>query len=144
MLCMAALVWFILGVVLVVAEVLSGDFVLVMLGASALVTAGATALGAPIGIAVAIFVVLSIGLVLGARPALKRRLHLGIHTHTNVAALVGSKAVALTDVDEHGGRVKIGGEIWSARTFDDLVIEQGTTVTVVEITGATAVVLAKP
>ena len=141
---MAALIWLILGLVLVVAELVSGDFVLVMLGAAALATSLATALGAPVIADVAIFAVLSVGLVFGARPALKRKFHVATLTHTNVAALVGRRAVALTEVNEHSGQVKIDGEVWSARTFDDMVIERGAAVTVVEISGATAIVLAKP
>jgi membrane protein implicated in regulation of membrane protease activity len=57
------------------------------------------------------------------------------------AALVGSRAVVLERVDGAGGRVKIGGEGWSARTFDeDHVIEPGTRVEVLKIDGATALV----
>jgi len=45
-------------------------------------------------------------------------------------------------VDEHGGQVKIGGDTWSARTLDGSVVEEGEAVTVVEISGAMAVVIA--
>ena len=53
----------------------------------------------------------------------------------------GAGAVVLQRVDAHGGRVKIGGEEWSARAYiDDQVIEPGTQVEVVKIEGATALV----
>ena len=60
---------------------------------------------------------------------------------TGTAALVGGRALVLERVDAHGGRVKIGGEVWSARAFmDDQVIEPGTRVEVAKIEGATALV----
>ena len=60
---------------------------------------------------------------------------------TGTAALVGSKALVLQRVDANGGRVRIGGEEWSARAFlEDQVIEPGARVEVVKIEGATALV----
>jgi membrane protein implicated in regulation of membrane protease activity len=140
----ASLIWLILGVVLVAAEVLSGDFVLVMLGAAALGAAGASALGADVLISALVFGVVSLGLVLGARPAIKRRMALGGGHRSGIEALVGSTAVVVARVDAHGGRVRIGGEVWSARSLDGGVVEPGAEVTVVEISGATAVVLSGP
>ncbi|GAA4832810.1 NfeD family protein [Saccharopolyspora rosea] len=140
-----ALLWLIAGVVLVVAETLSGEFVLVMLGVAALGAAGAAALGASLGMDVLVFAVLGLGLVVTARPALKRRLQVQHELKTNVDALVGRKAVVESTVDAHGGRVRIGGELWSARAFDETqVMQAGETVLVMEISGATAVVWAEP
>ena len=139
---MAALIWLIVGILLVVAEVLSGDFVLVMLGAAALAAAGVTALGAGDLVSVFVFAATSLGLIVGARPLLKKRLQLGSGIKMHHEALLGSKAIAVTKVDEHSGQVKIGGDTWSARTLDGSVVEAGEAVTVVEISGATAVVIA--
>jgi membrane protein implicated in regulation of membrane protease activity len=62
----------------------------------------------------------------------------------NVRALIGGKATVLSTVDESGGQVKLNGEVWSARAFDDQqVIQPGTPVTVMEISGATAIVWAE-
>ena len=56
-------------------------------------------------------------------------------------ALVGASATVVERVDGTGGRVKIGGEVWSARSLDEhTVIEPGTRVEVAQIDGATAVV----
>lgn len=139
---MAALIWLIVGILLVVAEVLSGDFVLVMLGAAALAAAGVSALGAVDLVSVLVFAASSVGLIVGARPFVKKRLQLGMGVKMHHEALLGSRAVAVSQVDEHGGQVKIGGDTWSARTLDGSVIEPGEAVTVVEISGATAVVIA--
>jgi membrane protein implicated in regulation of membrane protease activity len=137
--------WLIAGVVLIAAEVLSGDFVLVMLGAAALGAAGASALGLPAVADAAVFAVLSAGLIVLARPALKRRVHRTPELRTNAQALVGSRAVVESTVDAHGGRVRIQGAVWSARAFDETqVLQPGQTVTVMEISGATAVVWAEP
>jgi membrane protein implicated in regulation of membrane protease activity len=54
---------------------------------------------------------------------------------------VGSRAVVLERVDDRSGRVKIGGEVWTARAFEEGdVIEPGATVHVAKIEGATALV----
>jgi membrane protein implicated in regulation of membrane protease activity len=80
----------------------------------------------------------SLGLL---RPIARRHLRLPLAIRTGTAALVGGSAVVLERVDSHGGRVKIGGEVWSARAFDaDEVLEPGTNVQVAEIQGATALV----
>lgn len=140
---MVALIWLIAGVVLVGAEVLSGDFVLVMLGAAALGAAGVSALGAPLGVDAAVFAALSLGLIFLARPALKRRVQ-PPELLTNTNALIGTKAIVESTVDGQGGRVRIGGELWSARSLDETqVLEPGRTVMVMEISGATAVVAAE-
>lgn len=140
-----ALLWLIAGVLLVGAEVLSGDFVLVMLGAAALGAAGSSALGAPLAVDVAVFVVLSLGLLFLARPALKSRLGAMHELKTNVDALVGKSAVVETRVDAHSGQVRIDGQLWSARALDATQeMDTGQTVTVMEIDGATAVVWAEP
>ena len=58
---------------------------------------------------------------------------------TGVAALVGRSAIVLEEVTEHGGRVRIDGEEWSSRPYDEsLVIPVGTKVDVMQIDGATA------
>jgi membrane protein implicated in regulation of membrane protease activity len=138
---MPALIWLIIGVLLVAAEVLTGDLTLAMLGVAALATAGTAALGAPVPAQVVVFGVVAVGLVVLARPVLRKRLHAGHHVKTNVEALVGTKAVVVATVDAHQGQVKLAGEVWSARTYDETqVLEPGRSVTVMDISGATAVV----
>ncbi len=141
-----ALLWLIAGVVLIAAEVLSGQFVLLMLGGGALAAAGASFLvpDSPVvgGVTFAIAAVL---LMFAARPALRRRLESGLSDRAplHTRGLVGRGAVAVSRVDGHGGQVRIGGELWSARSLDDHdVIEEGTAVTVMQISGATALVVA--
>ncbi|MGI9063598.1 MAG: NfeD family protein [Pseudonocardiaceae bacterium] len=138
---MAAVVWLIAGLLLIAAEVLSGEFVLVMLGAAALAAAGSSVLGAPVWIDVALFAVTSLALVTVARPVLKRRLGAGTGAITGIDALIGGTAIVVTAVDAHSGQVKLRGEVWTARAFDETqVLEPGRFVTVMDISGATAVV----
>lgn len=138
-----AVIWLIVGLALILTEVLSGEFVLLMLGGGALAAAGAAALGAPPLIAILTFALASTVLVFAVRPALRRRLEHAIEDgRMHTQALVGGDAVVVSRVDGDGGRVKIGGDLWSARpVHPDDVIEAGATVVVVEISGATAIVV---
>jgi membrane protein implicated in regulation of membrane protease activity len=138
---MAAVFWLIGGIALIAAEILSGDFFLLMVGVGALFGAGAEWLSGNTLVAAGVFAIVSIGLVTFARPWLKRRMH-GELVHTNVDALIGRKAVAVSLVNQHGGQVRLDGDVWTARAFNDKDITPGASVTIVEISGATAVVLA--
>lgn len=141
---MAAVLWLVAGLLLIAAEVLSGDFVLLMLGAGALAAATSSAIGGNLLVDVLVFAVVSVALVTIARPMLKRRLHTA-HVPTNVEALVGGHAVVVDTVDAQGGKVKLRGEVWSARAFDETqVLEPGQAVTVMDISGATAIVWGEP
>lgn len=137
-----ALVWLIAAIVLIAAEVLSGDFVLLMLGLGALIGAGSAVLtGNPV-IDVIVFAVASAGLIWLARPALKKRFLHGPNIRTGIESLIGAHGVVLSTVDGgETGRIKLAGDVWSARSHvEGERIEPGTKVTVVEIAGATAVV----
>ena len=139
----AAVIWLIAGLALIAAEVLSGDFVLLMLGGGALAAAGASLFGLGALGGTLVFAVASVLLLFAVRPVLHRRLHREA-TPMHHEALVGGPAVVVARVDGQGGRVRIGGELWSARSFDGVqVIEAGRQVTVVSISGATALVLAE-
>jgi membrane protein implicated in regulation of membrane protease activity len=138
---MAAVVWLVAGFALIVAEVLTGGFVLIMLGVGALAAAGVAALDESIWLEVAVFAGISVVLTTLARPVLTRRLHT-THVLTNVDALLGDRAIVVSTVDAHGGKIKLRGELWSARAYDETeVLEPGRRVTVMTISGATAVVV---
>jgi membrane protein implicated in regulation of membrane protease activity len=138
---MAAVVWLVAGLLLIAAEVLTSGFVLIMFGVGALVAAGFAALGAGPLPEVAAFAGTSVALITVGRPVLKRRLHTA-HVPTNVDALIGDRAIVVSTVDARGGKIKLRGEFWSARAFDETeVLEPGHAVTVMSISGATAVVL---
>lgn len=139
-----AVLWLIAGLLLIAAEVLSGEFVLFMLGGAALAAAGVSVVFTDNVLAGGLaFAVASVLLLFAVRPALRRKLDRGVdHSVMHHKALVGVTAVVVARVDGHGGRVKIGGDLWSARTLDgDHVIEPGERATVMDISGATALVV---
>jgi membrane protein implicated in regulation of membrane protease activity len=140
----AAVIWLIAGLALIAAEVLSGEFVLLMICGGALAAAGASAIvGDDLLVGVGVFAVASVLLLFAVRPALRRRLDRGIDPGVmHHRALVGNTAFVVTRVDGHSGQVRIGGELWSARLLGgDDVIEPGAKVTVMDISGATALVV---
>ncbi|MGI8881349.1 MAG: NfeD family protein [Jatrophihabitans sp.] len=137
----AWLIWLIAAGALAGAEALSADLVLIMLAGGALGGGGAALIGLPPAVQVIVAIVVGLALLLGVRPTAKRHLMAHQAAPMNTAALVGKKAVVMQRVDAQGGRVRLNGGEWSARSFDARqVIEAGTTVDVMEISGATAVV----
>lgn len=140
----AAIVWLVAGLLLAAAEMLTGDFTLLMVGAAALVTAGVAALVhlSILGDAV-VFGVSALALLFLVRPMLLRHFAIPPPTATNVHALPGKSATVVETVDSGAGsgRVKIDGEVWSARAMDPAErYVDGETVYVVKIEGAHAIV----
>lgn len=134
--------WWVGGaLVLGILEMLSLDLVLVMFAGGALAGGLAYALGAPVAVQILVAALTSIVLLLTLRPWLLRHLKGRVDLpETNAAALVGRQAVVVSTVDGTTGRVKLVGEVWSARTADGGSLPPGTPVTVTKIDGATAVV----
>ncbi|MFE5550149.1 NfeD family protein [Streptomyces sp. NPDC056534] len=135
------LVWSIAAGVLVVAEIFTLTAALGILGVAAAVTAGTAALGLPLPLQLVVFTVLSVVSLLFVRRVAVRHLIAPQAERFGVDALVGRSAHVVAEVTGLGGRVRIGGEEWTARAYDEtLVIPPGATVDVMEIDGATAVV----
>lgn len=133
--------WLGAGLLLATAELVSLDLVLLMLAVGAFAGAATSALGAGAALSTIVAAVVALAMLGLARPSLIRRLHRGPELASGVKALVGAPAVVLELVDAHSGQVKIGGEVWSARSFDPtLRLDVGSRVNVYEIDGATAVV----
>ncbi|WP_327066490.1 NfeD family protein [Kitasatospora sp. NBC_01250] len=87
------------------------------------------------------FIVVSVAMLTVVRPIAYRKLDRSPRVRMGIEALAGARAVVQERVDEHGGRIKLNGEIWSARALHpDHVYEPGQQVDVVEIQGATALV----
>lgn len=132
--------WIGAALVLSLIEILSLDFVFIMFAGGALAGAAANAAGAPVWLQIVIFAVTSVVLLLTLRPVLVRKVH-PPHTETNTSAHVGRSGSVLQDVTADSGRIKLVGEVWSARAVDGSpVLPEGSTVRVVRIDGATAVV----
>ncbi|MGV9557361.1 NfeD family protein [Streptomyces sp. NPDC003401] len=135
------LIWVIIAGFLVLAELFTLTAALGMLGGAASITAGAAALGLPGPLQFLVFtVVATLGLVF-LRPVALRHVLRPQTERFGVDALIGKSAYVVSEVTGAGGRVRIEGEEWTARAYDEtLVIPPGTAVDVMEISGSTALV----
>ena len=141
-----AAVWAILAVLLGAAELVSLDLFLIMLAAGAGAGAVAALAGAPFALQAIIAAITSVALLGLVRPPVVKKLHSGPTLKTGADALIGQRAKVLREISPHQtGRVKIGGEEWTAAPYmDDDTIPEGAIVDVVKIKGATAYVLQRP
>jgi membrane protein implicated in regulation of membrane protease activity len=139
----AWVIWLIVAVVFAVAEVVNLSFYLFPFAIGAAGAAVVDLAGAGAAITWATFAVLTAVSFTVVRPIARRHLNVPPQIRTGTAALVGRTAVVLERIDNDAGvgRVRLDGEIWTARTYDeDRVIEPGERVHVMEIRGATALV----
>lgn len=136
--------WIIVAIVLVIIEMLTLDLVLIMLAGGSLATALAAALGVDDFIWQAvIWALVSLTLLFTLRRWMLHRLReRGTLVETNVNALSGKPGVTLSEVTPGGGRIKFDGEVWTARTDQQLTIAVNTPIIVLAIDGATAVIAA--
>jgi membrane protein implicated in regulation of membrane protease activity len=134
--------WLIAAVLLAIGELLTpGLFFLGPVAVAAVAAAVTAGVGGGVILQLLVFIGVSLASLAVLRPVARRHIHMPALTRTGTAALVGSKAVVLQRVDANGGRVRLGGEEWSARAyFDGQVLEPGTRVEVAQIQGATALV----
>lgn len=136
--------WVIAACAFAIGEMLTGGFFLAPFaagGAAAAITDVAGAGGLASWVVFVVVSVLSLGVV---RPIAKSHMRVPPQIRTGSEALIGKHAIVLERIANHEGVgcVKIDGEVWTARAFDDdHVIEQGTRVEVVQIKGATALVM---
>lgn len=135
--------WLMIAVALGVLELISTDLILIMLAGGALVGMVVALVGAPVGLQIVAALASALGLLALLRPSMVHRLHAGPTLKVGAEALIGERGHVLEELSHHTpGRVKIGGEVWTARPYDeDDTIEAGATVDVVSIKGATAYVL---
>jgi membrane protein implicated in regulation of membrane protease activity len=133
--------WLGLAVVLGIVEVTSLDLMFAMLAVGALSGAITAIVVNNLAIEVLVALAVSIGMLFVVRPIALSHLRTPRAIRTGVAALIGEHGVVTEQVDGHGGRIKLRGEVWSARTYDPShVIAAGKNVEVVQIDGATAIV----
>lgn len=140
---MDAWVWWIVAAgVLAVADVLTGGTLILLMMAGGAAAGGlASALGAPPAVSVGVFALVSVACLAVVRPIARRHMRTPRAVRTGVAALVGAEAIVLEIVDGRDGRIKLAGEVWSARSYDgDSAFSVGQRVHVLEIDGATALV----
>ena len=134
--------WLGLAILFGIAEMFSLDLILGMVALGALIGFVASLLGAGIALSAVLAALASVGCIAVLRPPLVKRLHGGPELTLGHDKLVGQQGRVTEQISGlEAGRVKLAGEIWSARPYDEtLVIEPGETVEVLEIRGATAYV----
>lgn len=133
--------WLIAAGILGILEAVAPVLVFGMLAIAALAGMVLALLGLPVGWQLLGFAVAAIATLGIVRPVVRRNARPRALQRTGVSKLVGEDALVLERVDAHNGRVKVRGQIWSARAYDPtLVLEPGSTVQVIEIDGATALV----
>jgi membrane protein implicated in regulation of membrane protease activity len=132
--------WLTLFLAFAAVEMLTLDLFFMMLGGGALAALVADFAGADLWLQSVVFCVVSLLMIAFVRPITLKHLHKGpAEMRTNVDRLIGETALVMEAVSSTGGRVKIGGDIWSARS-DSGVLPEGQRVIVAAIEGATAVV----
>ncbi len=135
------IVWLLLAAVLGVAEVMTTTLAFGLIAAGAVVAAVASGVGASLPVQLAAFAVAAGGGLVVVRPIAMRHIKQPPLLRTGTSALVGKSARVVEEVNGHSGQVRIGGELWSARSYDeDQVIPVDSTVNVFAIEGATALV----
>ncbi|MDI3423448.1 NfeD family protein [Streptomyces luteolus] len=113
-----------------------------MFAVGAVAGAVTAALGGGVVLQVVVFAVVSVALIAVVRPIAARHRSQQPQVASGIDALKGRRAEVLERVDARSGRVKLAGEVWSARALDDSQsFEPGQQVDVVEIDGATAIVM---
>jgi len=133
--------WMIAAGVLAVGEIATLGFFLGPIAVAATLAAIVAVAGAGLAAQWIVFIAASLASLLVLRPIARRHLRTPASLRTGTAALVGGRAIVLERVDADGGQVKIGGEVWSARAYDeDDAFEPGVRVEIMKIDGATALV----
>jgi membrane protein implicated in regulation of membrane protease activity len=133
--------WVIAAGVLAVGEIATLGFFMGPIAIAATIAAIVALAGAGLALQWVVFIAASLGSLLVLRPIARRHLRTPPSIRTGTAALVGGRATVLQRVDANGGQVRIGGEVWSARAYDeDDEFEPGARVEVMQIDGATALV----
>lgn len=134
-------IWIVAAGVLAVGEIFSLSFFLGPVALAAVVGALVALAGGGVALQLVAFTLAAAASLALVRPIARRHLKTPSRLRSGTAALVGSEATVLERVDVHGGQVKLAGEVWSARPYDDdVVLEPGARVQVLQIKGATALV----
>lgn len=136
--------WLLVGLVLLVAEMLTGGFILLWFGVASLLTALAALAGFSWGEQLGTFIISAFGLIVASRTIFKNVFMKGSAVCTNVEALIGQRARVIQEIDNarETGEVKVGAEIWRAISSNTQKISEGTEVEIEKIEGAALIVRA--
>ena len=132
--------WLTVFLAFAVVEMLTLSLFFIMLGGGALAGLVADFAGADFWLQIVVFCVVSLLMIAFVRPIALKHLHKGPEEQrTNIDRLIGQSALVWSPSAATSGLVKIGGDVWSARSAAG-ILDAGATVHVTKIEGATAVV----
>ena len=132
--------WGALIIILVILEAATPQLISIWFAAGAVIALAATLLSAPLWLQIVLFVVVSVILLVATRP-LAKKLNRSAE-HINADRVVGMSGIVTEPIDNlnAAGMVKVGGQMWSARSDDGSEIPEGTIVTVLRLEGVKVIV----
>ena len=138
---METIIWLVLLVIFLILEAATVVMVSLWFAAGSLIALLASALGAPIWLQVALFLIVSAALLACLRPLVRKHFTPSL-TRTNVDAVIGGTGYVTADIDNAAatGSVKLGAMEWTARATAGNRIPKGTLVKVDKIEGVKAFV----
>ena len=138
---MAWSIWAILVLVLLILETITVDFFFMMLGFGALFATATAWFTGSLTAQIIVFAIVSVIALFLVRPWVKRRINNDNKIVSNISGLLGKTGIALTEVNILGGRVKVAGEVWSAKTLAGIEIPAQAEIEVAQVDGAHLIVL---
>ncbi len=138
---MAWSIWAILVLVLLILETITVDFFFMMLGFGALFATATAWFTGSLTAQIIVFAIVSVIALFLVRPWVKRRINNDNKIVSNISGLLGKTGIALTEVNILGGRVKVAGEVWSAKTLAGIEIPAQAEIEVAQVEGAHLIVL---
>jgi membrane protein implicated in regulation of membrane protease activity len=138
---MVVTVWLVLAGLLLIGEIITVGFILLWFSIGAVVASIAAKMGMDFYLQVIVFSAVSIGLLVFTRPIVKR-LWKHKEVATNVSSIIGKKGMVVQGINNilGQGQVKIGGEVWSARSEDESEISLDEQIEVAGVEGVKLIV----
>lgn len=135
------IIWLIVMVICLVVEALTMGLTTIWFAVGAFVAMLLSLMGVPISIQIVVFLVISITCLIFLYPIVKNKLKLG-KEKTNYEAMLNKVGLVVEEIDnvKSTGQVKVEGQIWTARSLDDYIIETGKLVTINEVRGVKLIV----
>lgn len=137
-----AIFWFILVAVLIIIELITLGLTTIWFAGGAFIAGIFAMFDAPIFLQILVFILVSVLLLVFTRPIAQK--HINAKTEkTNLDSLIGEKGIVLVTINNFNstGQIMLNGIEWSARSSsDDVIIDEGATVTVQQISGVKVIV----
>ena len=134
--------WIILAGIFFVIEMATVGFLVFWFGIGSLIAMIISLFTSNLAIQTAVFVFSSTILLFFTRPFVNKFTQKDNDIQTNAYSIIGKKGIVIKEIDPIAGKgqIKVGTEVWSAKSADDIKIEKGLEVEILEIDGVKAVV----